>query len=967
MQQFQHPDQFVSRHLGISENETSKMLAKIGVSSMEELICQTIPDNIRRQKELDLPAAIGEYQYLKELRETAAKNKVYRSFIGMGYYDTITPPVILRNIFENPGWYTQYTPYQAEIAQGRMEALLNYQTMICDLTAMSIANASLLDEATAAAEAMLMMFNHKNKRAKGSPANVLLVHHTTFPQTIDVLKTRASGVGIEVKVCHDLDAELTENVFAVYVQYPNGLGEVEDYSDLVEKVHAQNSLVIVGADLLSLALLKAPGEWGADAVIGSAQRFGVPMGFGGPHAAFFAVKEEFLRVMPGRIMGVSIDSHGNKAYRMTLQTREQHIRRDKASSNICTAQALLAIMAGMYGVYHGSEGIKNIANYVHTLTCALNEGFKKLNIKQLNASFFDTLVVELESKHQLEELKERAEHVQMNFRYLGDHKVGISLDECSNAQEVMFLLNLFASLSEKILPSLELTSFVGELSTTIPSDLQRTSAFMTHPIFGLHHSETAMMRYIKQLENKDLALNTAMIPLGSCTMKLNAAAELIPVSWPEFNKIHPFAPTDQTEGYAQIIEELGAYLCEITDFAGISFQPNSGAQGEYAGLLVIRAFHESMGNTHRNIILIPASAHGTNPASAALASFSIVVTKTAADGTIDVEDFRAKAVQYKDNLAGAMITYPSTHGVFEDTIQELSQIIHENGGQFYMDGANMNAQVGLTSPGIIGADVCHLNLHKTFAIPHGGGGPGMGPICVAKHLVPFLPGHSVIKTGGDNAISAVSAAPYGSTSILLISYAYIKMLGSDGVKKATEYAILNANYLKSCLEAEYQVLYKNEKNRVAHEFIIDLREFKQKYGLEVDDITKRLMDYSFHAPTVSFPVAGTLMIEPTESEPLAELDRFIEAMLTIRKEIEEVGTGIADKNDNVLKNAPHTQASLLADEWNHAYSRTKAAFPVPYLVNNKFWAAVGRVNNVHGDKNVICICPPIEEYAMQAV
>lgn len=964
MPNYQHPDQFVHRHLGLSEAEASKMLEVIGVDSIDALVAQTIPANIRRQKDLNIPAAMSEAAYLAELKQTAAQNKIFRSFIGMGYYDCITPSVILRNVFENPGWYTQYTPYQAEIAQGRMEALLNFQTMVADLTGLPVANASLLDEGTAVAEAMFMTYNQKNRRAKADAANVLLVQANCYPQTLAVLQTRAEGFNIEVKISDDLANDLTDKVFAVFVQYPDGNGAVNDYATLTEKVSAQGSYTIVASDLLSLALLTPPGEWGADVVVGNSQRLGVPMGYGGPHAAFFAVKEEFLRTIPGRIIGVSVDSHDNPALRMTLQTREQHIRRDKATSNICTAQALLAIMASMYGVYHGQEGMKKIAGMVHDLTRALNKGLNILGMKQLNVAFFDTLVVELESKHAVEEFRQMAEHSEMNFRYYGDHRIGMSLDERSTPEEVMLILNMFAAVSQKVLAAYELSSLVGEMENILPASLQRSSSFMTHPVFNQHHSETAMMRYIKRLENKDLALNTAMIPLGSCTMKLNAAAELIPVSWAEFNKIHPFAPKNQTQGYDIILEELGAYLCECTDFAGVSFQPNSGAQGEYAGLMVIKAYHESRGEGHRNICLIPASAHGTNPASAVMAGYQVVVTKSTEEGTIDVADFTQKAIQYKDRLAAAMITYPSTHGVFEDTIKELAAVLHENGGQFYMDGANMNAQVGLTSPGLIGADVCHLNLHKTFAIPHGGGGPGMGPICVAEHLVPFLPGHPVVKTGGAQATSPVSAAPYGSTSILLISYGYIKMLGAEGLRKATEYAILNANYLKARLEKHYQVLYTGANGSVAHEFIIDLREFKQKAGLETDDITKRLMDYSFHAPTVSFPVAGTLMIEPTESEPLAELDRFVEAMLSIRKEIDEVMTGAVDAQDNVLKNAPHTLASVLADDWNHKYPRSKAAYPLPYLVHNKFWASVGRVNNAHGDRNVICTCPPIEEYAM---
>lgn len=955
-----HPDTFTHRHLGPNEQEVAEMLKVIGVSSMEQLIDETIPAGIRINRALNIPEAMTEYEYLTELRKTAAKNQVFRSHIGLGYYDTITPPAILRNVFENPGWYTQYTPYQAEISQGRMEALLNFQTMVSDLTGLPVANASLLDESTAAAEAMYMTFNHKNRRAKGDDvANVILVSDKCFPQTIDLLQTRADGVGIEVKVSSNLHKDLNDKVFAAIVQYPDVWGEVDSCENLGEKLHAQDSFLIVATDLLALTMLKSPGELGADVAVGSAQRFGVPMGFGGPHAAFFAVKEEFLRNIPGRIIGISVDANGKPALRMALQTREQHIRREKATSNICTAQALLAIMAGMYAVYHGPKGLKGIAEMVHYHAVALNEGLKQLGLVPKQKQYFDTVSFELTAE-QVKEVKRFAKKMRINFHYTGN-VVTISVDETTNSEDITNLIGLFAAALGKMMPALALDSLVQNVGNEMPAYLLRTSEYLTHPVFNSHHSETAIMRYIKRLENKDLSLNTSMIPLGSCTMKLNAAAELIPVSWAEFNKIHPFAPAEQTKGYQQIIKELGDYLCEITGFAGISFQPNSGAQGEYAGLLVIREYHRSRKDFHRNVILIPSSAHGTNPASAAIAGFKIVVTKTAEDGTIDVADLKAKAEQYKDVLAGLMVTYPSTHGVFEETIQDICQTIHNYGGQVYMDGANMNAQVGLTSPGFIGADVCHLNLHKTFAIPHGGGGPGMGPICVAAHLTPFLPGHVMVKTGGKKAISAVSAAPYGSTSILLISYGYIKMLGRDGVKKATEYAILNANYLKSRLESKFKILYTANSGRVAHEFIMDMRMFKAG-GVEIDDIVKRLIDYGFHAPTVSFPVAGTLMIEPTESEPLAELDRFCDAMLGILSEIEEVISGEVDLKDNVLKNSPHTQEVLLADEWTHSYPRSKAAYPVKSLIGNKFWASVGRVDNAYGDRNVVCVCPPIEAY-----
>lgn len=957
-----HPDGFSQRHLGYSEEEARAMLKAIGVASLEELIGQTVPDSIRLDKDLNLPSALSEAEYLSELSKTAALNKVFRSYIGLGYYDTITPSVILRNVFENPGWYTQYTPYQAEISQGRLEALLNYQTMVSDLTGLPVANASLLDEATAAAEAMFMLFNRKNQRAKGDDiANVFLVSDLCFPQTIEVLFTRASGVGIEVKISSEIEKDLTSNVFGALVQYPDASGSPEVLEALAAKLHAQDSYLAVATDLLALALLTPPGEWGADVALGSAQRFGVPMGFGGPHAAFFAAKSDFMRMLPGRIIGVSVDVEGNQALRMALQTREQHIRRDKATSNICTAQALLAIMAGMYAVYHGPQRIKGIATRIHSYTTVLARALKGLGINIVNQYWFDTLTLEM-TESQVSALKKMAEKLEINFYYPSKTRVALSLDETTSEIDLNQLIGVFASALDKMLPAVFVE--VKEPQIHLPASLHRRSDYLTHPVFNTHHSETAMMRYIKSLEVKDLSLTQSMIPLGSCTMKLNAATELMPVSWPAFNKIHPFAPANQTKGYQVVIKELGDFLCEVTGFAGVSFQPNSGAQGEYAGLLVIREFHAKNGDNHRNIILIPASAHGTNPASAAIAGFKIVVTKTAEDGTIDVEDFKAKAVQYRDELAGAMITYPSTHGVFEETIKELADIIHENGGQFYMDGANMNAQVGLTSPAIIGADVCHLNLHKTFAIPHGGGGPGMGPILVAEHLVPYLPGHKLVKTGGENAISAVSAAPYGSTSILLISHAYCKMLGKEGLKMATEYAILSANYLKSRLEGQFKVLYANDNNRVAHEFILDLREFKASAGLETDDIVKRMIDYSFHAPTVSFPVAGTIMIEPTESEPKAELDRFVAALLSIRQEIEEVRLGIADAKDNVLKNAPHTQKAIISDEWNHKYGREKAAFPVQSLRAFKFWSSVSRVDNAQGDRNVICTCPPIEAYEM---
>ncbi|MCI4668024.1 MAG: aminomethyl-transferring glycine dehydrogenase [Bacteroidia bacterium] len=949
-------DSFEKRHLGPSDQELQQMLDVIGVGSLNELIEQTVPSKIRLESELSEKAALSEYQYLKELKELASKNKVFKSYIGQGYYGTITPSVILRNIFENPGWYTQYTPYQAEISQGRLEALLNFQTMISDLTGLPVANASLLDEGTAAAEAISMTYGQKKKKDRKSQANVVLVADSLFAQSIDVIKTRTEGVGIEVRVLPLEEFEITDDVFAAIVQYPDARGNIGQYQELASSLHEKNSYLIVAADLLGLALLQAPGEFGADVVVGSAQRFGVPMGFGGPHAAYFATNEEFMRLLPGRIIGVSIDANGNQALRMTLQTREQHIRRDKATSNICTAQALLAIMAGMYAVYHGPKGIQQIAARTHAMSALLYSNLKQLGFQLINDTFFDTLSIQLE-EGELARLKEMAEAKEINLFYPSSSEIRISIDETTEEKDIDELVSIFALL-KGISYSLSANG-----SSHIPGNLQRNTEFLTHPVFSLHHSETAMMRYIRSLEDKDLSLNNAMIPLGSCTMKLNAASELIPVSWPEFANIHPFVPTNQVNGYHEMIEELGRDLCEITGFAGMSFQPNSGAQGEYTGLMVIRAFHRANGDMERNIALIPSSAHGTNPASAVMAGMKVVVVKCDEMGNIDMIDLREKAEKHKENLSCMMITYPSTHGVFEEDVIEACELIHQYGGQVYMDGANMNAQVGLTSPGRIGADVCHLNLHKTFAIPHGGGGPGMGPIGVASHLVPFLPKHVLVETGGAQGISAVSATPYGSASILLISYGYIKMLGSQGVKAATEYAILNANYLKARLGEDFKILYQGKQGHVAHEFIIDLREFKSKLGLEVDDITKRLIDYGFHAPTVSWPVPGTIMIEPTESEPLSELDRFVEAMLGIREEIRDIELGIADIQDNVLKNAPHTIEELTADEWSHAYGREKAAWPVKSLYKNKFWATVKRVNNTYGDRNVVCTCPPIEAYA----
>lgn len=963
----QHPDRFVNRHLGPSAVDLDAMLSSIGVESLDQLIDETIPAHIRLEQDLPERKAQSEHIYLQELRKLAQQNQVFKTYIGLGYYDCITPAVILRNIFENPGWYTQYTPYQAEISQGRLEALLNFQTLISDLTAMPIANASLLDEGTAVAEAMSMTWAQKHKRNRKANANTLLIADTCLPQTIDVVKTRAAGLGIEVVISSVADFALTESVFAAVVQYPDANGAICNFEELAESLHAQGSYLIAASDLLSLSLLKPPGEWGADVVVGTAQRFGVPMGYGGPHAAYFATKDEFLRMIPGRIIGVSIDAQENAALRMTLQTREQHIRRDKATSNICTAQALLAIMASMYAVYHGPDGIKAIASRVHGMTAMLEKGLQKLGYQVLHKHYFDTLAIQLANSEEVNTLRSLMEAHQINLRYTHTGLVSISLDETTEPEDVMSLLGLFEEVKGESLNGFAPETYLTEDAAPIDAAFARTSEYLTHPVFQLHRSETAMMRYIKRLENKDLSLTTAMIPLGSCTMKLNAASELIPVSWPEFAKLHPFVPQAQARGYELMVEELGDHLCEITGFAGISLQPNSGAQGEYAGLMVIRAYHHSRGDFNRDIALVPSSAHGTNPASAVMAGMKVVVVKCDDMGNIDVADLLAKAEQHSENLSCLMITYPSTHGVFEEAIKEIINIVHAEGGQVYMDGANMNAQVGLTSPGLIGADVCHLNLHKTFSIPHGGGGPGMGPICVASHLVPFLPGHTLVETGGNQAISAVSATPFGSTSILLISYAYLKLLGSEGAKEATRYAILNANYLKSSLEKHYDVLFQGSNGRVAHEFILDLRQFKAQLGLEVDDITKRLIDYGFHAPTVSWPVPATIMVEPTESEPKAELDRFIHAMIAIREEIREVEAGIADPKDNVLVHSPHTLEVITADEWTHKYSRNKAAFPVASLRENKFWPSVARVNNTYGDRHVVCTCPPIESYAEEIV
>lgn len=952
-----YQEQFKTRHIGPDQHEQEMMLEVIGLKSIDELIEKTVPSSIRLKKELDLPQPLTETELLWQLRTIGSKNKMFKNYIGQGYYDCVTPPVILRNLMENPGWYTQYTPYQAEIAQGRLESLLNFQTMVVDLTGMEIANASLLDEGTAAAEAMHLMHAVSTKKT----ANTLFVSNKCFEATIDVVRTRAIPLGIEVLVGDHTEIEWNENIFGAIVQYPAADGELYDYSDFCKAAHANGAFVTVACDLMSLLLITPPGEFGADVAIGNSQRFGVPLGYGGPHAAFFATKDEFKRSMPGRIIGLSIDAHGNPAYRMALQTREQHIRRDKATSNICTAQALLANMAAMYAVYHGPNGLKKIASRIHAMTSLLAEGLKDLGFKLVNERYFDTLRVILDGVT-IDATRTAAVNAEMNFAYFADNTVGISLDETTTTADVQNILSVFSSLTSRNGKGVDLAKMEKSISTSYSSPFERTSGYLTHPTFNRHHSETEMLRYLKQLENRDLSLAHSMIPLGSCTMKLNATTEMIPVTWAHFNKLHPFAPLDQTQGYQQIFTELEAWLSEITGFAATSLQPNAGAQGEYAGLLVIREYLIASGQGHRNVVVIPASAHGTNPASAVMAGMKVVVSKTDANGNIDVEDLRAKVEQHKEDLAALMVTYPSTHGVFEESIREICELVHTHGGQVYMDGANMNAQVGLTSPANIGADVCHLNLHKTFCIPHGGGGPGMGPIGVAKHLAPFLPGHPVVDIDRGQSIGAISAAPWGSASILLISYSYIAMMGAKGLTDATKMAILNANYIKARLEKHYPILYNGKQGTCAHEFILDTRAFKA-IGVEVEDIAKRLIDYGFHAPTVSFPVAGTLMIEPTESEPLEELDRFCDAMIAIRKEIAEIEAGTMDKADNPLKNAPHTIEQVSGDNWAHKYSREKAAYPVKWLRQNKFWSTVGRVNNAHGDRTLICTCPPLEAYA----
>lgn len=941
---------FALRHIGPSSQEQKDMLNTIGVDSIDQLISETIPAGIRLEKDLDLEPAMSEQDYLNHINKLSQLNKVFKSYIGMGYHPSNMPAVIQRNILENPGWYTAYTPYQAEIAQGRLEALLNFQTMVIDLTGMEIANASLLDESTAAAEAMSLLFAIRDRAQKKDGVNKFFVSDLVLPQTIDLLETRAVPIGIELIIGNEAEYNLSDEYFGALLQYPGKNGQITDIKSFIEKANAVNIKVAVAADILSLIKLEAPGKFGADVVVGTTQRFGIPMGYGGPHAAYFATKEAYKRDVPGRIIGVTKDANGNRALRMALQTREQHIKRDKATSNICTAQVLLAVMAGMYAVYHGPKGLQFIADKVKNTASTLAKSLESLGVEQVNSHYFDTIQVKADPVN----VKYYAEKKEINFYYPDSNTVTISVNETTTFEDLNDIVSIFEIVTEN--KADKITSIIEE--DTIPEDLKRKTDFLSFDVFNSYHSETELMRYIKRLERKDLALNHSMISLGSCTMKLNAASEMLPLSWPSWGNMHPFAPVDQAAGYKLMLNALENQLTEITGFAATSLQPNSGAQGEFAGLMVIKAYHESRGDHHRNICLIPSSAHGTNPASAVMAGMKVVVTKASENGNIDVDDLREKAELHKDNLAALMVTYPSTHGVYESAIKEITQIIHDNGGQVYMDGANMNAQVGLTNPGNIGADVCHLNLHKTFAIPHGGGGPGVGPICVAEQLVPFLPGNPIIKTGGHQAITAISAAPFGSSLACIISYGYITMLGAEGLKKATEAAILNANYIKERLEGHFPTLYTGENGRAAHEMIVDCRDFKAN-GIEVTDIAKRLMDYGFHAPTVSFPVAGTMMIEPTESESKAEMDRFCDAMISIRKEIARTSK---DEPNNVLKNAPHTMDMLTSDEWLLPYTRQEAAFPLDYVKDNKFWPSVRRVDDAYGDRNLMCSCAPIEEF-----
>lgn len=951
-------EQFVTRHNGPREHEIAPMLHAIGVNSIDELLRETFPDSIRLTSDLDLPDGISEFEYAQKIRKIASKNKLYRTYIGMGYYNTETPAVIKRNILENPSWYTSYTPYQAEISQGRLEALLNFQTMVMDLTGMEIANASLLDEATAAAEAMIMMLNARPRAKVKAGANKIFIDQQIFPQTLDVVETKAEPLGIEVVLGDYKTFECSDDFFGALVQFPNNNGSIVDYKEFGEKLKAGGCMFAVAADLMSLVLLTPPGEWGADIVLGTTQRFGVPMGFGGPHAAYFATKDKLKRNIPGRIIGVSKDANGNHALRMALQTREQHIKRERATSNICTAQALLASMAGMYAVYHGADGLKRIATNIHELTGLLALRAEELGYKQVNTNFFDTIKLELAEGTSIEQIRSVALNKKINFRFFDENHIGISVDETTTLRDANRVIKVLASaIGLKTKKSKAVTERMY-----FDAKFARQSEFLTLEVFKKYRSETEMMRYIKKLERKDFSLTHSMISLGSCTMKLNAASEMLPISLPEFGGLHPFVPIDQAEGYVELIKDLESDLCEITGFSGMSLQPNSGAQGEYAGLMVIRAYHQSRGDEHRNIVLIPTSAHGTNPASAVMAGAKIVLVECDDRGNISVDDLRKKATEHRDNLSAFMVTYPSTHGVFEAEIMDMMDIIHENGGQVYMDGANLNAQLGLTSPGKIGADVCHLNLHKTFAIPHGGGGPGVGPIGVAKHLVDFLPNHPVVKMGGKKAFGSASAAPWGSASVLPISYGYIKMMGGNGLRQATEMAILNANYLRVGLQNDFKILYTGGHGMAAHEMIVDFREFKASAGLEVTDIAKRLMDYGFHAPTVAFPVAGTLMVEPTESESLSELDRFIETMKSVREEIRAIENGTVEKTNNVLKNAPHTAEVVMSDDWDRSYTRKQAAYPLKWSADNKFWPASARVDDAHGDRNLVCSCAPIDSY-----
>jgi len=943
-------DSFALRHIGPRESDLPQMLETVGASSLDQLMYETVPDDILLKKALDLDTAMSEQEYLEHITELSSNTKVFKTYIGLGYHQSNLPPVIQRNILENPGWYTAYTPYQAEIAQGRLEALLNFQTAVADLTGMELTNASLLDESTAAAEAMALLFAVREKEKKKSNASKFFVSEEILPQTLSLLQTRSTPLEIELVVGNHEEFDFADDFFGAILQYPGKTGKVHNYKEFIQKANDSQIKVAVAADILSLVLLESPGNFGVDVVVGTTQRFGIPLGYGGPHAAFFATKEEYKRSVPGRIIGVSKDTDGNRALRMALQTREQHIKRDRATSNICTAQVLLAVMAGMYAVYHGPEGLKYIANKVHSTAVTLSNSLEKLGFEQVNDTFFDTIAIKTDAT----KIKFLAEAKEVNFYYPDSGTVSIALNEATTIKDLNKILAIFSEAVKKDFQ--KITELDSE--NRIPEEVARKTEFLQQDVFNSYHSETDLMRYIKKLERKDLSLTHSMISLGSCTMKLNAAAEMLPLSDPMWGNMHPFVPVEQAEGYQIVLKKLEKQLTEITGFAATSLQPNSGAQGEFAGLMVIRAYHESRGEAHRNICLIPASAHGTNPASAVMAGMKVVVTKSTAEGNIDVDDLREKALKHKDNLSCLMVTYPSTHGVYESAIREITSIIHENGGQVYMDGANMNAQVGLTNPGAIGADVCHLNLHKTFAIPHGGGGPGVGPICVAKQLAPFLPSNPIIKTGGEQAITAISSAPYGSSLVCLISYAYICMLGVNGLKKATQYAILNANYIKERLNGHYEVLYAGERGRAAHEMIVDCRPFKEK-GIEVTDIAKRLIDYGFHAPTVSFPIAGTLMIEPTESESKTSLDQFCDAMISIRKEIEE-----ADKDhpNNVLKNSPHTLQMLTADNWEYPYTRQEAAFPMDYIADNKFWPSVRRVDDAYGDRNLICTCDPIESY-----